>query len=122
MMLSDEIGVMLLTHDKFRLFTPLPIGDPRATAMVGLALSCDTRDAVGSIAEAAAASGGEIDPVPPQDHGFMISRSVADPDGYVWDLMWMDMAQIPLDPAVAAAPDPAAPPPAPPAPAAAQPA
>ena len=106
MMLSDEIGVMLLTRDKFRDFTPLPIGDPRATALIGLALSCDSRDAVGATALAAAATGGEIDPVPPQDHGFMISRSVADPDGYVWDLMWMDMAQVPADPSQAAAPSP----------------
>ncbi len=109
MMLSDEIGVMLLTHDKFREFTPLPIGDPRATSLIGLALTCDSREAVGTIAEAAVATGGAIDPVPPQDHGFMISRSVADPDGYVWDLMWMDMAQVPADPSQAAAPSPTQP-------------
>ena len=106
MMLSDQIGVMLLTHDKFRQFTPLPIGDPRTTSLVGLGLSCDSRAAVDTTAEAAAAAGGTIDVVPPQDYGFMVSRSVADPDGHVWDLMWMDMAQVPADPAQAAAPAP----------------
>ena len=106
MMISDQIGVMLLTHDKFRQFTPLPIGDPRTTSLVGLGLSCESRAAVDATAEAAAAAGGTIDVVPPQDYGFMVSRSVADPDGHVWDLMWMDMAQIPADPAQAAAPAP----------------
>jgi predicted lactoylglutathione lyase len=27
-----------------------------------------------------------------QDHGFMFSRSIEDPDGYVWEIMWMDAA------------------------------
>jgi predicted lactoylglutathione lyase len=26
-----------------------------------------------------------------QDHGFMLNRSVEDPDGNVWEIMWMDM-------------------------------
>jgi predicted lactoylglutathione lyase len=38
------------------------------------------------------ASGGSADPNPPQDHGFMFSRSVEDPDGYVWEIVWMDAA------------------------------
>jgi predicted lactoylglutathione lyase len=27
-----------------------------------------------------------------QDHGFMYGRSIEDPDGYVWEIMWMDPA------------------------------
>ena len=29
-------------------------------------------------------------PQPAQDHDFMFSRSVEDPDGSVWEVMWMD--------------------------------
>jgi len=29
-----------------------------------------------------------------QDHGFMFNRSVEDPDGYVWEIMWMDPAAL----------------------------
>jgi predicted lactoylglutathione lyase len=32
------------------------------------------------------------DPNPAQDHGFMYSRSIEDPDGNVWEIMWMDVA------------------------------
>jgi hypothetical protein len=34
------------------------------------------------------------DPSPAQDHGFMFSRSVEDPDGNVWEIMWMDPAAL----------------------------
>ena len=36
------------------------------------------------------AAGGRADPNPAQDHGFMFSRSIEDPDGAVWEIMWMD--------------------------------
>ena len=104
MMLSDAIGVMLLTHDKFRQFTPRQIADARATSEVLLALTCDSRAAVDATAVAAGAAGGTLDVAPRQDHGFMVSRSVADPDGHILELFWMDMAQAPTDPAQAAAP------------------
>ena len=39
----------------------------------------------------AAAVGGRADPNPAQDHGFMFGRSVEDPDGYVWEIIWMDV-------------------------------
>jgi uncharacterized protein len=34
------------------------------------------------------------DPSPAQDRGFMFSRSVEDPDGNVWEIMWMDPAAL----------------------------
>ncbi len=29
---------------------------------------------------------------PKQDYGFMYGRSFEDPDGHIWEVMWMDMA------------------------------
>jgi predicted lactoylglutathione lyase len=40
----------------------------------------------------AIAAGGRADPNPAQDHAFMFSRSIEDPDGNVWEIMWMDAA------------------------------
>ena len=40
------------------------------------------------------AVGGRTDPNPSQDHGFMFGRSVEDPDGNVWEIMWMDPAAL----------------------------
>ncbi len=43
--------------------------------------------------EAALAHGGR-EPRGPQDHGFMYGRSFEDPDGHIWEPMWMDMAAL----------------------------
>ena len=29
---------------------------------------------------------------PKQDYGFMYGRSFEDPDGHIWEVMWMDLA------------------------------
>lgn len=89
-MFSDAIGVMLLTYDHYRQFTQRPIGDAGRESQALFAISADSRRAVDATLERAAAAGGRADPNPPQDHGFMYGRSVEDPDGYVWEVMWMD--------------------------------
>ena len=91
MMFSDAIGVMLLTYDHYRRFTQRPIGDAKRDSQALLALSVDSREAVDETLARAAAAGGGADPNPGQDYGWMFSRSVEDPDGYVWEIMWMDM-------------------------------
>ncbi|WP_342363077.1 VOC family protein [Terrarubrum flagellatum] len=94
MMLSETIGVMLLVHDKYRQFTKRPIGDARRESQALLCLSSESRDDVNAIVTRAVAAGGKADPNPVQDHGFMFNRSVEDPDGYVWEILWMDMKQM----------------------------
>lgn len=91
MVLSDVIHVMLLTHDKFSGFTPKAIADSRRTTEVLLSLSADSRAAVDDLVAQAAAGGGQPDPGPKQDHGFMYGRSFEDPDGHIWEVFWMDM-------------------------------
>jgi predicted lactoylglutathione lyase len=92
LMVSDAIGVMLLTHDHYREFTKRPIGDARRESQALLALSVDNKAAVDATLTRAVAAGGSADPNPVQDHGFMYGRSIEDPDGYVWEIMWMDPA------------------------------
>ena len=99
MMFSDAIGVMLLTHGQYRRFTHRPIGDARRESQALLALSVDSREAVDATLTATTAAGGGADPNPAQDHGFMYSRSAEDPDGNVWEVMWMDAAAIAQAPA-----------------------
>lgn len=92
MKFSDSIFFMLLTHDKYRQFTPLPIADAKTSSGVLLCLSRDSRDAVDNSVDAAVAAGGKADPSPKQDYGVMYGRSVTDPDGNHFELMWMDPA------------------------------
>ena len=92
MTFSDSIHVMILTHDKFSQFTPRPIADARNGSEVLLCLSSDSRESVDSTLERAVAAGGTADPSPKQDYSVMYGRSVADPDGHIWEIMWMDPA------------------------------
>ena len=90
MIFSDTIHVMLLTHPKFRQFTPKRIADAHQTSEVLICISADSREAVDEIAENALAAGGR-EPREPQDHGFMYGRSFEDLDGHIWEPMWMDL-------------------------------
>src|SRR5262252_4676498 len=92
MKLSDSIFVMILTHEKFKQFTPRPITDAHAGSEVLLCLSTDSRESVDTTVERGVAAGGTADPAPKQDYGVMYGRSIADPDGHIWEIMWMDAA------------------------------
>jgi len=94
MVWSESICVMLLTHAKWRSFTSRPL--PAAgSSEVMLAITCDSKHAVDLMNEAAAKEGGTADINPMQDLGFMYNRNLADPDGHVWEALWMDPAAIP---------------------------
>ena len=91
MVFSETIHAMLLTHDKFRQFTPRKIADAKTSTEVLICISADSRDAVDDMVGKAQAAGGGVDPCPRQDYGFMYGRSFEDPDGHIWEVMWMDL-------------------------------
>ena len=93
MVISEDIYVMLLTHAKFQEFSPNPIGDATKSTEVLLALSCESRGEVDDLVRKATSSGGRTFK-PPQDHGFMYAHSFQDPDGHVWEVLWMDPSAI----------------------------
>ena len=94
MVISDTIFVMIMTHEKFRQFSPKAIPNAHETAQVLLALSADSREAVDNMTAKAGAQGVKLDPCPQQDYGFMYGRSFEDPDGHIWEVMWMDPAAV----------------------------
>ena len=89
MVYSDTITFMLLTHAMWQSFTSRAI-PPNTSSEVMLALSCDSRDAVDAMSNAAAANGGAAVINPIEDHGFTYTRDFADPDGHAIGAMWMD--------------------------------
>ena len=99
MSFSEAVNVMLLTHDKWRQFTTKTIPDAKTNAQVLLALSRDSKEAVDAITTDAQKAGAVIDPTPKQDYGFMYGRSFEDPDGHIWEVMWMDAAAVEQGPA-----------------------
>ncbi|MBU66695.1 MAG: lactoylglutathione lyase [Cupriavidus sp.] len=94
MVLSDAIFVMLLTHEKWANFTKKPITDSRQESEVMLALSAEDRGSVDKMIETAGAHGGKPDINAKQDLGFMYGRSFEDPDGHIWEVVFVDMSRM----------------------------
>jgi uncharacterized protein len=89
MVVSDDAYVMLLVRDRFKEFTKKELADPAAQTEAIIAFSADSREQVDELAEKALAAGGS--PAnEPIDLTFMYSRSFEDPDGHIWELVWMD--------------------------------
>ena len=90
---SETIYFMILNHAKFAEFATKPLGDPAMATSVMIALSQDSRAAVDAMTEAALRAGG-VEPKAASDLGFMYNRMFHDPDGNVFEPMWMDPAAV----------------------------
>lgn len=88
---SDEIVVMLLTHEFYKKFIPgKQVIDGKTTSGVLLALSFDTKEEVQQFAETAKANGGDFfkgEYGAPED--MMFGYEVLDLDGNQWEPVWM---------------------------------
>ena len=89
MIISEGIYAMLLTEEKFRTFTPKAICDATKSTEVLICLSCDNRAQVDEMISKAVVAGGSTYNEP-QDHGFMYAHGFQDPDGHIWEVMYMD--------------------------------
>ena len=93
--ISDVIHVMLLAHEFFKTFTPLPIGDARKATAVLNCLSCNSREEVDSFVRKAVSSGGNTYKDAMDHRGMMYGHGFQDPDGHIWELTHMDMSAMP---------------------------
>jgi uncharacterized protein len=89
MIVSEDIYVMLLTHAKFKQFTPKEISDATKSSEVLVCLSCESRANVDEQVRKAVAAGGTTYAAA-KDDGFMYGHGFQDPDGHIWELIWMD--------------------------------
>ena len=97
MVWSENIFVMILSHEKFKNFTVKPIADTKS-AIAGLfSVSVDSVDEVNRIVESGLAAGG-TEPNEMRDYGFMQQRTIEDPDGHTWEIFFMDISKFPTEP------------------------
>jgi predicted lactoylglutathione lyase len=89
MVVEENIMVMLLTRARFADFVAGEVGDPAQATTVINCLSAGSREEVDDLVSKALAAGGKPWQ-PAQDHGVMYGSSFTDPDGNVWEAMWMD--------------------------------
>jgi predicted lactoylglutathione lyase len=89
MVVSDDIYAMLLTHAKFKEFTPKQICDATKSTEVLVCLSCESRQHVDDLVRKAKAAGGSAY-AQSKDYGFMYQHGFQDPDGHLWELIYME--------------------------------
>lgn len=94
MIVSDEAFVMLLVEGRFQDFTKKELADPARQTEAIMAVSAESRAQVDELADTALASGGSAANEPIDMDGFMYGRSFQDPDGHLWEVVWMDPAAL----------------------------
>ncbi len=96
MVWSENIFVMIMTHEKFKTFATKPIADTKS-ALAGLfSLSLNSLDEVNKLMNSGLKAGG-IEPNEMRDYGFMQQRTIEDPDGHTWEIFFMDMTKFPTE-------------------------
>lgn len=94
MVWSENIYVMIMTHEKFIGFTTKPIADTK-TNIAGLySLSVESVDEINKMVTNGLKAGG-TEPTEMKDYGFMQQRTIEDFDGYTWEVFYMDMTKFP---------------------------
>lgn len=94
MVWSENIFVMILTHEKFTTFATKPIADTKSNLAGLFSLSVDSVDEVNSILSKGLDAGG-TEPTEMKDYGFMQQRTIEDFDGHTWEIFFMDITKFP---------------------------
>lgn len=94
MVWSENIFVMLLTHEKFSTFATKPIADTKSNLAGLFSLSFDNVEEVNAVMTSGLKAGG-TEPNEMKDYGFMQQRTIEDFDGHTWEVFYMDMSKIP---------------------------
>ena len=94
MVWSENIFVMILSHEKFAGFATKPIADTKSSLAALFSLSVDSVDEVNNMVNNGLKAGG-TEPHEMRDYGFMQQRSIEDFDGHTWEVFYMDMSKFP---------------------------
>ncbi|MDQ3047348.1 MAG: glyoxalase/bleomycin resistance/extradiol dioxygenase family protein [Bacteroidota bacterium] len=94
MVWCENIFVMLLTHEKFKIFATKPLADTKSKLAGLFSLSVASIDEVNNIMTTGLKAGG-TEPNEPRDYGFMHQRTIEDFDGHTWEIFYMDMSKFP---------------------------
>ena len=96
MVWSENIFVMIMTHEKFATFATKPIADTKSNVAGIFSLSVDNIDEVNRIIANGLNAGG-TEPSEMKDYGFMQQRTIEDFDGHTWEVFYMDITKFPTE-------------------------
>ncbi|WP_028980822.1 VOC family protein [Sporocytophaga myxococcoides] len=94
MVWSENIFLMIMTHEKFSSFATKPIADTKSKLAGLFSLSVDSVDEVNRIVTNGLKAGG-TEPNEMRDYGFMQQRTIEDFDGHTWEVFYMDISKFP---------------------------
>jgi predicted lactoylglutathione lyase len=95
---SETITFQLQVKEYFATYAPHAVADATKSTQVLLTLTCDSREEVDSIVATAAASGGKTGFRDDTDLGWLYNRAFTDPNGHVFEAVWIDMSAMAGDP------------------------
>ena len=96
MVWSENIFVMIMTHEKFASFATKPLADTKSNLAGLFSLSVDSVDEVHKIMTNGLNAGG-TEPSEFRDYGFMQQRTIEDFDGHTWEVFFMDITKFPTE-------------------------
>ncbi|SFO43670.1 hypothetical protein SAMN05660359_03473 [Geodermatophilus obscurus] len=91
--LGDELVLALHTRERFAALLPGEAGDPAQAPTVVHTLTADSRADVDDRVARAVAAGGRPG-LPAREADARYTGSFADPDGNVWEVVWIDQLHV----------------------------
>lgn len=93
MVWSEHISVMLMTQEKFAGLVPKSLADTRQTMGGFYTLSVSSAEELHLIMTNGLNAGGR-EPNEMDNYGFMLQRTIEDPDGHCWNLLFIDKVKL----------------------------
>ncbi|MCB0649083.1 MAG: hypothetical protein KDC49_20575 [Saprospiraceae bacterium] len=94
MVWSENIYVMIMTHEKFKSFATKPLANTKSNLAALYSLSMESIDEVNNLMTNGLKAGG-TEPNEMRDYGFMQQRTIEDFDGHTWEVFFMDITKFP---------------------------
>jgi len=89
MVWSDQIYVMLQTHEMFKSGNKKNVADPKENTIATFTLPVESLERVNEMMENGIKAGGR-ESTPMLDEGFMQIRNIEDLDGHNWGIIYID--------------------------------
>ena len=93
LVVGDDVALLLHTRDRFARLVAGEVGDPATATAAVHSVSVETRAAVDDLVARALAAGGRPW-LPARDEDARYTGSFTDPDGNVWEAVWMDQLHV----------------------------
>ena len=93
---SEHISLILMTQEKFSSLVPKSLADTRQSMSSFFTLSVSSAEELHAFMARGLKAGG-IEPNEMDDYEIMLQRTIEDPDGHCWNVMYIDHSKVQVD-------------------------